>query len=170
MAAPRTSFTSASFTLRGRTITVDLPHLLFATAIVGWCVWYCFDAWSAQRDVENLIMILPGSAAAVILYLFVAVKCFRVGGAEARPPLAPGLALKIAGTMALLGAYAMAAPLIGFDVVSFVYVLAMLLFLGERRPLVLITVPALFCALAIYCFDTILATPLPLLFFSDAGS
>lgn len=54
--------------------------------------------------------------------------------------------------------------------VSFAYILAMLLFLGERRILVLLLVPALFCAIAIYCFDTILATPLPLLFFAGDTS
>ncbi len=161
---------------RGRTVVIDVPHLAFATAIAGWCIWYCQDAWRAQRDVENLIMILPASLLAVILYLFVAVGCVRfVSGPEQdaaspRRPLRPGLGGKIAGTMALLAAYVIAAPLIGFDVVSFAYVLAMLWFLGERRILVLLLVPALFCAVAIYSFDTILATPLPLLFFSGDAS
>ena len=41
----------------------------------------------------------------------------------------------------------------------------MLLLLGERRILVLVLVPALFCAIVIYCFNTLLATPLPLLLF-----
>lgn len=171
MAAPL-----ARFTFRNRTIAVDVPHLTFATAIVGWCIWFCQDAWRAQRDVENLIMILPASLLAVILYIFVAAGCVRiVNGAEQdavapRQPLASGMAAKIVGTMVLLFAYVVAAPLIGFDVVSFAYILAMLWFLGERRILVLLLVPALFCAIAIYCFDTILATPLPLLFFAGDAS
>lgn len=72
--------------------------------------------------------------------------------------------------MALLAAYAAGGPLIGFDVATFAYLLAMLLFLGERRIVVLVLVPGLFCAIAIYCFGTLLATPLPLLFFSGDGS
>ena len=166
----------ARFTLGSRTIVIDLPHLAFATAIAGWCIWFCQDAWRAQRDVENLIMILPASVLAVILYVFVAAGCVRIVGgpghdeASPRKPLSPGMAGKIAGTMALLSAYVIAAPLIGFDVVSFAYILAMLWFLGERRILVLLLVPALFCAIAIYCFDTILATPLPLLFFAGDAS
>lgn len=166
----------ARFTLRGRTVIIDLPHLAFATAIAAWCIWFCQDAWRAQRDVENLIMIVPASLLAVILYLFVAAGCCRIvrqpeqAAASPRQPLRPGMATKIAGTMALLVAYVIAAPLIGFDLVSFAYILAMLLFLGERRILVLLLVPSLFCAIAIYCFDTILATPLPLLFFAGDAS
>ncbi len=164
------------FTLRSRTIVIDAPHLAFATAIAAWCIWFCQDAWRAQRDVENLILILPASVLAVGLYLVVAAGCVRIVSGPTpeadlpRRPLAPGMAAKVAGTMGLLAAYVIAAPLIGFDVVSFAYIVVMLLFLGERRILVLLLVPALFCAIAIYCFDTILATPLPLLFFAGDTS
>lgn len=153
-------------------ITVDLPHLAFATAIVAWCLWFCRDAWLAQADVENLILIVPAAVAAGILYVFVAAGCFRaVGpadGFETRRPLDSGVGVKIAGTMALLAALVIAGPLIGFDIASFVYILATLWLLGERRIVVLLLVPALFCIVVIYCFDTILPIPLPLLFL--AGS
>jgi hypothetical protein len=170
MTAPR-----PNFTLRRRSIEVDVAHLAFATAIAAWCVWFCYDAWSAQRDVENLILIVPASAAAVALYAVVAAGCFRLtrrpeAPAVVRRPLERGPAVKIAGTMALLAAYTVTGPLIGFDVATFAYILAMLLFLGERRILVLLLVPALFCAIAIYCFGTLLATPLPLLFFGSDAS
>ncbi len=159
-----------TFAFRGRTIEVDVPHLSFATAIAGWCVWFCQDAWRAQRDVENLILIVPVTAAAVLFYAAIAAGCFHaVTDGEPRARLAPGIGMKIAGTMALLGAYAAAGPLIGFDVATFVYILAMLLFLGERRIPVLVLAPVLFCVIAIWCFGTLLATPLPLLFFGDGS-
>ena len=163
-----------TFLFRGRTIEVDLPHLAFATAIAAWCAWFCQDAWRAQRDVENLILIVPAAAAALLIYAAIAAGCFRrVASAEVqsqpRKPLAPGAGLRIAGTMALLAAYATAGPLIGFDIATFAYILVMLLFLGERRIAVLLLVPILFCAIAIYCFATLLATPLPLFFFGDAA-
>jgi Tripartite tricarboxylate transporter TctB family len=156
------------FAFAGRRIAVDAPHLAFATAIAAWSVWYCRDAWLAQDNVVNLIFIVPGTIAAVLVYVLVAAGCFRVVGpsGEAPPerqPLAPGMGFKIAGTMVLLAIFVFAAPEIGYDVASFLYVLAMLLFLGERRKLVLLLVPLVFCALAIYCFNTVLATPLPLL-------
>jgi hypothetical protein len=156
----------------GRRIAVDLPHLAFATAIAGWAAWFCRNAWHASADVENLILILPASVAALVLYLFVAAGCFTVvedAAIPPRPPLAAGVGLKVAGSMALLAGLVVAGPMIGFDVACFVYILAMLAFLGERRPLVLLLVPLLFCAAAIYGFSRILATPLPLFFFHEAA-
>jgi hypothetical protein len=154
--------------LGGSKIAVDVPHLAFVTAIVGWCTWFCRDAWLAQADVENLIMIVPAAVAAGILYLFVAAGCFEVvgdtDGLETRRPLDRGVGVKIAGTMALLAALVVAGPLIGFDIASFVYILATLLLLGERRIIVLLLVPALFCIVVVYCFNTILPIPLPLFF------
>ena len=144
---------------------VDIPHLLFAGAIAGWCAWFCIDAWSASRNVENLVLIVPAAALAVVLFAFVAVGCFRrrAEGNAGRRPIARSLLARIAGTMALLAVFAAAGPLVGFDVAILAYVALMLLLGGERRPLVLVLVPVLFCAAVVYCFGTVLATPLPTL-------
>jgi putative tricarboxylic transport membrane protein len=154
----------------GRKIAVDLPHLAFVSGIGAWSAWFCADAWHSNSGVENLILIVPVSAAAVILYLFIAAGCFRIADdAEGqrnspREPLAIGIGLKIAGSMALLAAFVVTGPWIGFDVASFLYILATMAFLGERRILVLLLVPLVFCVAAIYCFNDLLQTPLPLFF------
>ncbi len=122
---------------------------------------------------ENLILIVPATVAALLFYAAIAAGCFHVVTEPHPPerrPLEPGIGRKIAGTMALLAAYAACGPLIGFDVATFAYLLAMLLFLGERRIIILLLVPALFCGIVIYCFGTLLATPLPLLFFDGDAS
>lgn len=156
----------------GRTIAVDVPHVAFATVIAAWCVWFCREAWISAPNVENLILIVPASTAAMIFYVFVAADCFHsvenIKGPTPAPhhQLIEGSGIKIAGTMAILTAFVIAAPLIGFDIAFFAYVLAMMAFLGERR----IVVPLLFCIAAIYCFNTILATPLPLYFFAGDAS
>ncbi len=144
-------------------MSVDLPHLILATGIAGWCAWLCWDAWRSSPDVENLIMIVPVSASAVIFYLFILADCFRRAD-QKRRALARGVGLKIAGSMALLAGFVITGPLIGFDVASFVYMFSMMAFLGERRILMLLLVPLLFCGVAIYCFNNLLATPLPLFF------
>jgi hypothetical protein len=161
--------------ISGRRIAIDLPHLAFATAIAGWSAWFFRDAWRSAPDIENLILIAPAATAAIILYGFVAAGCFQfvAGDAELeplRPPLAASITIKIAGSMALLAAFVIAGPLIGFDIASFVYIFTMMLFLGERRILVLLLVPLIFCIAAIYCFNAILSTPLPLFFFSGDAS
>jgi hypothetical protein len=149
--------------------SVDLPHFAFATGIVVWSAWFCWDAWRTSVDVENMILIVPIAVVAVILYLFVAVSCFRVSSTTRREPLAAGMGIRIACSMALLAAFVVAGPLIGFDVACFLYLLAMMVFLGERRILVLLLAPLLFCVAAIYCFSELLSTPLPLLFSRGEG-
>ena len=163
---------SPTIRLGRRRYRVDLPHLAFATAIAAWAAWYGHDAWLASRDVENLILIVPATIAAIILYVFVATECLRRLATDApvqpvRHDVASGG--KIAGTMAMLGAFAVAGPLIGFDVSVFVYLLAMLLFLGERRIFVLVSVPALFTLVVVYGFGTLLDTPMPMLLFGDGS-
>ena len=154
--------------LAGRKIAVDVPHLALASGIAGWCAWFCWDAWRSSADVENLIMIVPVSAAAVIFYLFTLPGCFQLvetlDREKPRKPLSAGVGLKITGSMALLAGFVVAGPLVGFDIASFFYMLAMMAFLGERRILMLLLVPLLFCGIAIYCFNNLLSTPLPLFF------
>jgi hypothetical protein len=165
-----------SAALRRREAGVDWPHLAFATAIAGWCAWYCWDAWSATADVENLILILPATILVLVLYATIVRACVRArrssdaGPVLSRKPLDPTIARKIAGTMAMLAALAILGPLVGFDVATYVYILAMLLLLGERRLPVLVLLPLLFCAFEIWGFNTILAIPLPMLLFHGLGS
>jgi hypothetical protein len=155
--------------VKGRKVAIDLPHLAFATAIAGWVAWFCRDAWLSQPDVENMILILPASIFALTTYLFVVASCFKVVAdgepAAGRAPIAKGVAIKIAGSMILLGGYVVAGPMLGFDISSFVYMLAMMAFLGERRIIPLLVIPLMFCAVVIYGFNILLSTPLPLFFF-----
>jgi hypothetical protein len=159
-------------TLAGRRIAVDITHLVFATVIAAWCLWYCLDALHAQRTVSNLIMIVPATIGALIFYLVIAAGCLHILGpdeahaASERRPLEPGIGVKVAGTMAMLMAFVIVGPTVGFDVACLLYVGGMLFFLGERRMLMLILVPVLFCGIAIYCFSQVLYTPLPLFFFT----
>lgn len=158
-------------TIGRRRIAVDVPHLAFVTVIAAWCVWYGLDAWSAQKTIANLIMIVPATIGGVILYLVVAFSCFHRLDADhpdvicERGQLEKGKASKIVVTMAMLLAFVIIGPTVGFDIACLLYVGGMLFFLGERRPLPLILTPVIFCALAIYCFSQILYTPLPLFFF-----
>ena len=102
------------FTSRRRTIAVDVPHLAFATAIVGWCVWFCQDAMARAARCGVPYPILPASVLAVILDVCVVAGCVRIlstpeqDAAPARRLLGPGMAGKIAGTMALLSVYVIA--------------------------------------------------------------
>ena len=155
----------------GRSGRVDWPHLAFVTALGGWCAWFCIDAWRANAGVENLILIVPAAAAALIFYVFIAARCLGgagpdgdAGRADARAPLAAGMARKVAVSMVLLGAFVVTGPWIGFDIACFLYILLSMASLGERRIWMLLLAPLLFCVAAIYCFNDLLQTPLPMFF------
>jgi|SRR6516162_3200710 hypothetical protein len=152
----------------GRKVDVEIPHVAFATGIGGWAVWYCWDAWHANAAVENLILILPVSLIAIVLYVFVIAGSIKRAnippeGSSLHQPVSRKTGVRIAGSMALLGAFVLTGPLIGFDVASFLYMLLTMAFLGERRILVLVIVPLMFSVIVIYSFGTLLSTPLPVL-------
>ncbi len=153
-------------------IAVDVPHLLFILGAAGWVVWYGLDALRGGITIQNLSLIAPCVVFALALALAIIASCFSFSRATPAPspraPLSGDFRRRIIGTMVLLTLYVAAAPYAGFDIATFIYVLATLAFLGERRPVVLLLIPAIFCAVAIYGFDIILQTPLPLLFQVDA--
>ena len=156
--------------LAGRQVVVDAPHVAFVSAIVGFCAWYLFDARSASTNVQNLLLVEPAAILVLVLYIVIlrdAVTVERLGASlpsvSQREKLAPRFRRRIFGAMALLGLYVLTMAEIGFDIATFLYVLATLCLLGERRISVLLLVPLLFSAIVIYAFGTLLSLPVPLL-------
>jgi hypothetical protein len=155
----------------GRRITFDLPHALLVSAIAGWCLWYFFDARSASGNVQNLVLIEPLAILVAILWILILRETIHIGqageaqdcAAAPREQLDGPTTLKIFGSMGLLGLYVASMSTIGLDIATFVYVLATLFLLGERRPAVLLPVPVVFTAIVVMAFDRLLSTPLPLL-------
>ena len=119
----------------GRKIAVDIPHFAFATGIAGWAAWYCWDAWHANAAVENMILILPVSAIAIVLYFFVvagSLQTRRSGGGASRSSHAACTPAKLRSRLRdpwhCLRASFLPRRLIGFDVASFAYMLLMMVF------------------------------------------
>jgi putative tricarboxylic transport membrane protein len=154
----------------GQQFVVDAPHVAFVSAIVGFCTWYLFDARIASTNVQNLLLVEPAAIVVLVLYVVTlrdAVTVERLGSprpsVSPREQLTPHFRRRIFGAMALLGLYVLTMAAIGFDLATFLYVLATLRLLGERRLTVLLLVPLLFCAIVIYAFGTLLSLPVPLL-------
>lgn len=134
---------------------LDLPHVAFLCVLGGWTLWYLLDAWFASADLQNLGLIAPVSIIVLVLCAL---------GLAATPVIRPTISTRILGTMGLLGAYVLTMDRIGFDLATWLYVLASLLLLGERRTWLLAAVPLIFAALATFAFANLLQTPMPLLF------
>ncbi len=127
---------------------VDWEHAGFLLAILGFIVWYLWDATAASPTFSNLILIAPVGAFALILTAYIGlVEIFGVRAApsipqndqvEARAETTPsrfraGSLRTITLLMGLFGLFVAVMPYLGFDVASFLFIIATLWLLGERR-------------------------------------
>ena len=97
---------------------IDWEHIFFLAAVLIFLVWYLSDATVASPTFSNLILIAPVGAIAAVLVFYI-------------------------GTIALLmvffGLFVAAIPYAGFDVATFVFVIATLWLLGERSVVFMLT-------------------------------
>lgn len=151
-----------------RTVVFDAPHFLFLTGVVGFCIWYFFDAYTASDTLENLLLIEPAVIAVVILYFVILRSVIQLVPDETpvtteRLALSPLVQRRIFGGMALLIAYVALMGVIGFDVATVLYVGLTLALLGERRPILLVALPLLFGLVVVYAFRQMVTVPVPTL-------
>ena len=143
-----------------------IARAIFATALAGFTLWYLHDARANSSDFVDLLLVQPVAIFILILYPFVFYSAIRTPVSRApENQLTRKTATRIFGSMILLSAYAGTLPFLGVDVATPLYVVLVLLLLGERRPLVLIAIPLIFTALVILAFNWLLQMPLPMLFF-----
>jgi len=126
----------------------DWEHVFFLTIMLGFLLWYLTDATAASPTFSNLILIAPVGAAALILLLYVgAVEIFGRGGVpktsapgqselpaeSASSRFRAGSRRAVALLMVLFGLFVAAIPYLGLDIASFIFIVATLWLLGERR-------------------------------------
>ncbi len=154
----------------------DWEHLFFLAIVLIFLVWYLWTATAASPTFSNLILIAPIGAVAGILALYIgAVEIFghtavmkaAAFGQGAAAETAPsrfrtGSLTTIGLLMVLFGLFVVAIPYVGFDVATFVFVLATLWLLGERSVLFSLSLAlGIAVALSIAAL-TLLTFPMPL--------
>ncbi|MBA2316966.1 MAG: tripartite tricarboxylate transporter TctB family protein [Euzebyales bacterium] len=85
----------------------------------------------------------------------------RDAEAASGPESSRGNLLALAGGLALLAAYIFGLRVIGFAPSTLVFCVAFLLFVGERKPAVLIGFPLVITAVVLGVFTRLLVVPLP---------
>jgi putative tricarboxylic transport membrane protein len=161
---------------REREHVPDWEHLLFASLLLAFIVWYLWTSAAASFTFSNLILIGPVGAIAAVLLLYIAsIEIFgrataataqststepSAGAAHGR--FRSGSLATIAALMGLFGAFVVAIPYVGFDVATFLFVGATLWLLGERQIVVLLSL-ALGIAVALSLAAlTLLTFPMPM--------
>jgi hypothetical protein len=155
--------------------TVDWGHLIFLTVIAAAVFWYFLDAMSVSLNIHNLLLVAPLSVLALCLCLVILPQCFRRtddgvvssstpdvhgGGASALHASNIRSLLPIGGLVLALGLYVSLLDVIGFDVATCLFVLAVMLICGERRPLPLVLYPLLVSLILISAFRAVLPYPM----------
>jgi putative tricarboxylic transport membrane protein len=141
-----------------------IARAIFATALAGFTLWYLFDARANSSDFVDLLLVQPVAIFILLLYPFVlyqAIKSVPERAPENR--LTRKTATRIFGSMLLLAAYAGTLSFIGVDLATPLYVVLVLLLLGERRIWVLVAIPLVFTVLVLLTFVWLLQMPLPML-------
>jgi hypothetical protein len=154
--------------------TVDWGHLIFLAVIGGAVLWYFLDAVSVSLNIHNLLLVAPLSVLALCLCLVILPQCFRRtddvvvsssgpdmhGGASALHSSSARNLVPIGGLVLALGLYVSLLDVIGFDIASWLFVLAVMLICGERRPLPLVLYPLLVSLILISAFRALLPYPM----------
>lgn len=150
----------------------DIGHATFVLFITSFVIWYFIDAYSASSSIQNLILIAPASALALVLCAIVLFQIFSAPKSPA-PEKVPEKGDE-AGTetvdgwkrfrspifIVLFGLYILTMDVIGFDVATFLFVAAAMFLQGERRLWVIAGYSLGFGTLVILVFSMLLPYPM----------
>ena len=110
------------------------------------------------QDLDPGMSVFP-RIAAVIIGVFALVPLLRPEGGEALPR--GGSALRVIATVVLLFGYALVLDLMGFVLTTVLFLVALLLLVGVRRPVLLVVVPLGVSLGLFFVFRFFLEVPLP---------
>lgn len=160
----------------------DMSHVLLLLSFLAAAVWYLTDTLGASERVENVIFVGPLALAAIALSLYILVRVLvdirarpsredagpagaGVDAGVARPPRGFVARWRAALVALLFTLYVTTLDAVGFDVGTFLFVMACLVVQGERNPLVFIGYPLVFAALVTCAFRLLVPYPFATLLF-----
>ena len=146
---------------------LGIPVFIFVVS-----AWYLFDAYKAESSIENLLLILPVSLVALCLSIWIFISQFPVARKEmeiieekkeTKEEKKKTKEVSVLGAMIILAAYIISMDWIGFDVATFLFILALMFLQGERRVFVLISFSLIFALLTSLFFEYMIPYPMPML-------
>jgi putative tricarboxylic transport membrane protein len=155
----------------------DWEHVLFATMLLGFVVWYLATATAASPTFSNLMLIAPVGAVAIVLIVFIVLA--EVFGRSSAATIGPSGQLEksspaaqerfrsgavgtIVALIVLFGLFVVAIPYVGFDIATFAFTLATLWLLGERGIVFSLSIALGTAAVLSIAALTLLTFPMPL--------
>lgn len=153
-----------------RRLEADGGHLVFATLLTAFVVWYSYDVYRVATHLADFLLIFPGTILTVALYVLIAIREIRVVPvAETTrlkvPRAERGLLIKQWVYIAAMAGFLVLTPYIGVEAATFLFTIGMLRLLGSRNWAVDLVLPTAFALALSYVFVEVLKVPLPSLLF-----
>jgi len=145
-------------------LSVDWGHFATILLILGWTIWYYFDARSTSKDTENLLILGPVALLTLILgtiTLFQSLYSARLPEQLRPERLTRG---ELGRVVTLIGSFVLfvfSLPTHGFDGAGAIYICVSMALFGERRPWVLIIFPLVSMALLMTLFQLLVPYDVP---------
>ncbi len=133
--------------------------------LAGLVTMYCIDAMTASMSILNLVLVLPVSAAVLLLcaiQFFTSVPKIRQDVVDVEP------AMDIVPVVSLFTIYVTSLPLLGFDIGTLLFNGIFLWFHGERRWRWLIGYSLSIAFTLSLFFSKMLPYPMPMLLLDSA--
>lgn len=149
---------------------LNFPELGLAGFFLVLSCWYLTDAYQASSSTENLLLILPAAVVVILLCLWViGSTLFRSLRSEPQEAEADAekqpkkKQVSVFGAMCILAGFVLSMDWIGFDVATFLFMVALMFLQGERRPFWLGVFPLGFAILVSLFFEYMIPYPMPML-------
>ncbi|WP_417883368.1 tripartite tricarboxylate transporter TctB family protein [Vibrio rumoiensis] len=142
-----------------RLFTPKITDVLVVIGLAGFVILYSLSAWKASNTPENMILILPVSAIALILCAIELIQQVlgKSQSVERGQPVK-----EVAPIMGLFTAYVLSLEWIGFDVATVLFVASFLLVQGERRWVWIVGYSICFGLVMSVFFAQMLPYPMPM--------
>ena len=145
-----------------------IPELILASFFLLLSCWYLTDAYKASSSTENLLLILPASIVVIVLCLWIIFRTVpeskqNKSEQEAEKEKPEKKQVSVFGAMCILAGFVLSMDWIGFDVATFLFMVALMFLQGERRPFWLGCFPLVFAVLVSLFFEYMIPYPMPML-------
>lgn len=148
----------------------NFPELGLASFFLVLGCWYLFDAYQASPSSENMLLILPAAVVVICLSLWI------IGSTLYKTPLIDTVEpqseketspekkpVSVLSAMCILAGFVLSMDWIGFDVATFLFMVALMFLQGERRLVWLGGFSLIFAVLTSLFFEYMIPYPMPML-------
>lgn len=135
--------------------------------MLGWTIWFYFDARSTSKDAENLLILGPVALLTLILgtiALFQSLYSARLPEQLRPERLTRGELGRVVALIVSFVFFVFSLPTLGFDGAGSIYICVAMALFGERRPWVLIIFPLVSMGMLMTLFQLLVPYDVPAIF------